>query len=645
MTAWRARIFLLLNAGNIIPFKMMDIHLVSAAYLCLSPEQHDRFAQLGLYTPLSVAKLILRSKLQSAFFLIILLLSIALLCVETDPALTSINFHTIFILECICMVVFVVEICIQLCCIQRKPAQTLRSFMPRFMRKAYRWYLMIHTITFSEKKVQRVITGRDPTPKVFRMDKKCENEQTTGADFSHHSFDRTHLVSPAETSAPPLVYVDSEAKLWTWIFIDIVATLPFFVEVFLNVALTVGSGQTYDWMLIHMYSWRTASDWFFLLRIMRTFRLFKIGQKSERVRIIWRAVTNSLDGIVLLLVTVPLFVLFSSFFLFYAEQASSYVENGVWYYSNGTSSSFQSVADCFWILIETITTVGYGDVIPHTVGGKLVCAIVMFFSLFIVAFPLCMITMQYSHYARLFSEQKRARAEAVHRLHEKLLAADGDVVFKATSASPPGGKGGVDTTLEPFSETPLEALYTNFNQLTSRSLAKIMSFGDARNTSSGSLRTLGALGNIGEAEAPVAPAARRTPLKIVSLFQEPHATSPNADAAKTAEELPSAGVTTAAGLRKASLGPEPPSPRDEIGPVAQGEPAVRKPKSYPSMREIERQVDNVVLEGHPKTVLFKVQDWKLDYKEERREDMLTMRVRCKDEDAYRRLMKILADFS
>ncbi|KAI8617759.1 hypothetical protein BC830DRAFT_68456 [Chytriomyces sp. MP71] len=103
--------------------------------------------------------------------------------------------------------------------------------------------------------------------------------------------------------------------------------------------------------------------------------------------------------------------------------AGGYIEGDVWYYSDGTRSPFQSVADCFWLLIVTMTTVGYGDVVPITLQGKLVMSSVMILSLFIIAFPLCMITMQYSQCARDFADEKATHAKTAKRLRARFQRA------------------------------------------------------------------------------------------------------------------------------------------------------------------------------------------------------------------------------
>lgn len=46
-----------------------------------------------------------------------------------------------------------------------------------------------------------------------------------------------------------------------------------------------------------------------------------------------------------------------------------------------------------WLTVITITTVGYGDIWPHTVGGQLTCATIAIWGAFVVSL-LIMVTTQ-----------------------------------------------------------------------------------------------------------------------------------------------------------------------------------------------------------------------------------------------------------
>ncbi|MBW1677922.1 MAG: two pore domain potassium channel family protein, partial [Deltaproteobacteria bacterium] len=51
---------------------------------------------------------------------------------------------------------------------------------------------------------------------------------------------------------------------------------------------------------------------------------------------------------------------------------------GIYYFENSVQpEAFKSVFHCLWWSIITLTTVGYGDVYPITVGGKIFTSIIL----------------------------------------------------------------------------------------------------------------------------------------------------------------------------------------------------------------------------------------------------------------------------
>ncbi|KAI8848561.1 hypothetical protein BC829DRAFT_393837 [Chytridium lagenaria] len=141
--------------------------------------------------------------------------------------------------------------------------------------------------------------------------------------------------------------------------IDVLAIFPFYLEIIIS--LLTGTS---------VVSGATAVEGFAalrVLRLLRVVRLFKIFERSPQLRILSVALSKSYDGIMILAIVSPL--------LFYAEQTDEYYKDGVWYYTNGDRSPFQSITSCFWLSIVTLTTVGYGDVTPRTTLGRLVSAV------------------------------------------------------------------------------------------------------------------------------------------------------------------------------------------------------------------------------------------------------------------------------
>jgi voltage-gated potassium channel len=61
---------------------------------------------------------------------------------------------------------------------------------------------------------------------------------------------------------------------------------------------------------------------------------------------------------------------------------------GIYYFENEAQPDhFSSVFDSLWWSIVTLTTVGYGDVYPITVGGKVFTFFMLLIGLGIVAIP------------------------------------------------------------------------------------------------------------------------------------------------------------------------------------------------------------------------------------------------------------------
>lgn len=58
---------------------------------------------------------------------------------------------------------------------------------------------------------------------------------------------------------------------------------------------------------------------------------------------------------------------------------------GILFFEYGQNEKFENFLDIFYFLIVTITTVGYGDKFPQTIGGKLTTLFVIIFSILFIA--------------------------------------------------------------------------------------------------------------------------------------------------------------------------------------------------------------------------------------------------------------------
>ena len=81
-----------------------------------------------------------------------------------------------------------------------------------------------------------------------------------------------------------------------------------------------------------------------------------------------------------------------------AEQTSADFDPGerAWIRDDGTISPFQSIPHTFWWCMCTLTTVGYGDDVPTSSAGKVVAGITILTGVFVMAFPVILISYNYS---------------------------------------------------------------------------------------------------------------------------------------------------------------------------------------------------------------------------------------------------------
>ncbi|TPX61359.1 hypothetical protein PhCBS80983_g01147 [Powellomyces hirtus] len=216
-------------------------------------------------------------------------------------------------------------------------------------------------------------------------------------------------------------------------FIDVLTILPFYIDI----GRAIHGRRT----LYETTYEIEGGAWVRILDLARLLRLFRLFPKSGKLRMMGRAFSQSIDGLWLLFILLPLLVILFSVLLFYAEQTGEYFDENarLWYYHDGRVSPFQSIPDCFWITIVTLTTIGYGDVVPVTLIGRILTSALMITSLFLVAFPLTMITSQYALVANRYAEKRSIarlhRAERLERrrrrqqmMNETTSTSDGSIV-------------------------------------------------------------------------------------------------------------------------------------------------------------------------------------------------------------------------
>jgi len=110
------------------------------------------------------------------------------------------------------------------------------------------------------------------------------------------------------------------------------------------------------------------------LRLLRVFRVFKLVHFLTEAEVLRRAVWQARGKIVVFLTTVLIAVSIMGSAMYVVENL------------DGPSEQFTSIPQGMYWAVVTMTTVGYGDVVPETVLGKMLSAvlIILGYSLIIV---------------------------------------------------------------------------------------------------------------------------------------------------------------------------------------------------------------------------------------------------------------------
>lgn len=123
-----------------------------------------------------------------------------------------------------------------------------------------------------------------------------------------------------------------------------------------------------------------------LLRVMRLFRVLKLLRYSGDANILTRSMWQSRRKILIFLFTVMIFAILFGAFMFLIE---------------GPENGFSSIPESIYWAIVTITTVGYGDITPHTPLGKMLASLVMILGYSIIAVPTGILTAELANEIRL----------------------------------------------------------------------------------------------------------------------------------------------------------------------------------------------------------------------------------------------------
>uniref|UniRef100_UPI0037E6FF5D A-type voltage-gated potassium channel KCND2 n=1 Tax=Semicossyphus pulcher TaxID=241346 RepID=UPI0037E6FF5D len=146
-----------------------------------------------------------------------------------------------------------------------------------------------------------------------------------------------------------------------------------------------------------------VSGAFVTLRVFRVFRIFKFSRHSAGLRILGYTLKSCASELGFLLFSLTMAIIIFATVMFYAEKGSS-------------ASKFTSIPAAFWYTIVTMTTLGYGDMVPKTIMGKIFGSVCSLSGVLVIALPVPVIV---SNFSRIYHQSQRAekrRAQKKTRL-------------------------------------------------------------------------------------------------------------------------------------------------------------------------------------------------------------------------------------
>ncbi|CAI9606640.1 unnamed protein product [Staurois parvus] len=168
--------------------------------------------------------------------------------------------------------------------------------------------------------------------------------------------------------------------------IDIVSILPYFI----TLGTELGNqqpGQQQQAMSFAILR---------IIRLVRVFRIFKLSRHSKGLQILGHTLRASMRELGLLIFFLFIGVILFSSAVYFAE-------------ADEPTTHFHSIPDAFWWAVVTMTTVGYGDMKPITVGGKIVGSLCAIAGVLTIALPVPVIVSNFNYFYHRETQRMRSR--------------------------------------------------------------------------------------------------------------------------------------------------------------------------------------------------------------------------------------------
>lgn len=192
--------------------------------------------------------------------------------------------------------------------------------------------------------------------------------------------------------------------------IDILAILPYYISA---VFTKVFSDQSKD-------SFNSVRKAVQVFRILRVLRILKLARHSTGLQALGYTLQKSYKELGMLVMFIALGVLLFSSLIYFAEK-DDLKSTEIRKEEGGDANKFVSIPATFWWAIITMTTVGYGDMVPTSALGKFIGSFCCICGVLVIALPIPIIVNNFADYYKdqLRREKTLKRKEDMAKAKEQ----------------------------------------------------------------------------------------------------------------------------------------------------------------------------------------------------------------------------------
>lgn len=232
-----------------------------------------------------------------------------------------------------------------------------------------------------------------------------ENPETSRVAYVYSTFSLTIILFSVlcisfETLAIPKHRIRRHEKNVWWI-IEVVCNFWFFIELLLRIIIAPSKMKfiksLLNWIDIFaffpyfgllIFSGNTSGTLGFLrcLRFVRVVRLVRLLKYGNKLTFLSSIVKIHLGDFQLLTALFSILLVLGGSVMFYVEG-----------YLAQEHSKFRSIPESFWFTIQTITTLGYGDIVPQTVWGKFLSSCFMMCCVITMTIPVLSVVTRFTN--------------------------------------------------------------------------------------------------------------------------------------------------------------------------------------------------------------------------------------------------------